>query len=102
MVALRRARSFALVCAFVLAGLGASAFESFLPHTDDGCPVEVHCLVCQRVQGATPEAPRVVLVAVSFEVVGAPALAVPSDVSAPCLRAAFSRGPPPAPASAQV
>ena len=45
----------------VLAGLALCTglfVESFLPHTDDGCVVETHCLACQLTIGgiATPVA----------------------------------------------
>lgn len=99
---MRRARWFALLATFVVAGLAATVLDGFLGHTDDGCPVEIHCLVCQRAHGATPAMPRIALLPMSFEVVGAPAVATLPCVSAPAVRAAVSRGPPPTPASAQA
>jgi hypothetical protein len=77
------------------AAVGLLLAEGFLPHTDDGCEVEVHCLACRLL--LTTAAPRLVaapvvvpLVAVSFR--PAPdGLRLPT---APSARPAASRAPP--------
>jgi hypothetical protein len=45
-----------LALAALLAFLGTST-ESALLHTDDGCPVEIHCLACRLALGTTAVAP---------------------------------------------
>jgi hypothetical protein len=35
-----------LLAGIALIALAVAAAEDFVPHTDDGCPVEVHCVVC--------------------------------------------------------
>jgi hypothetical protein len=97
MTAVRSARWFTVAAAVLVAALGIALLDGFLPHTDDGCPVEVHCLVCQRDQGTTPVLPHVLLVVTSFVVVGSAvvsAAAVPSSLATPT---AVPRGPPSAP-----
>jgi hypothetical protein len=61
----RRAALAALLVVAVLGGV----VEGFLPHTDDGCPTEVHCLVCRSAYSRTavavaPTAPLPVVVVV--------------------------------------
>jgi hypothetical protein len=40
-------RPHALICLLVGAGLCFALWTSTLHHTDDGCPVELHCFACQ-------------------------------------------------------
>lgn len=91
MFSLRRSATFA---ALLLLAIVAGALEGFLPHTDDGCPTEIHCLACQNAASRTavavaPAAPRPVAVVVS---------ATPTDATTRVVqfhpRAHVSRGPP--------
>ena len=90
----RRAPWFALLAVLVAASVGSAVFDDFLPHTDDGCRVESHCLVCQRVQGSTSVVPSVLPLAVGLEMVGTAALPAPAVVLEVALRTADPRGPP--------
>jgi len=90
---MRARRSVVLVTVLLAALLGGAA-EGFLPHTDDGCPTETHCLVCRTVQGRTAAvvgAVSLVAVALAAEVVPAPP--APRLVCA-ASRPHLSRGPP--------
>ena len=86
---LQRAALLALLV-FLGAFAGAADF-----HTDDGCPVELHCLACRLTLGTVAVAPQP-LIAVSAQLVdlGAapPASVTPEMHSAP--RAITTRGPP--------
>ena len=44
-------RRFLVVAAFVLAAMCAGIAEESFAHTDDGCPVETHCLACRLATG---------------------------------------------------
>ena len=94
MFAVRSARWFTVLAAVLVAALGIAALDGFLPHTDDGCPVEVHCLVCQRGQGTTPVLPHVLLVTTSFEVVGTAFVPAARPAASPSTPTAVPRGPP--------
>ena len=96
MSAVRTKRWFTVGAAVLVAALGLAALDGFLPHTDDGCPVEVHCLVCQRAQGTTPVLPHVLLVTTSFVVVGSAVVAAAAPPSCRTTPTAVPRGPPPA------
>jgi hypothetical protein len=97
MSAVRVTRWFSVAAAVLVAALGIAALDGFLPHTDDGCPVEVHCLVCQRAQGTTPVLPQVLLVTTSFVVVGSAVVAAATHPSSRTTPTAVPRGPPAAP-----
>ena len=84
----------AALAALLLVALLGGVVEGFLPHTDDGCPTEIHCLVCRSAYGRTavavaPAAPRPVAVVT---------LAAPADATPRAAqfhpRAHVSRGPP--------
>jgi hypothetical protein len=44
-------RRFLLVAALVLAAVCVGVAEESFAHTDDGCPVETHCLACRLATG---------------------------------------------------
>ena len=44
-------RRFLLVAALVLAAVCMGVAEESFAHTDDGCPVETHCLACRLATG---------------------------------------------------
>jgi hypothetical protein len=76
------------------AAVGALSFESYLPHTDDGCAVETHCAVCAAHLGTAAvrdvHAPAVA----RLQVVG---VVLPDAVTTaldPPVPASSSRGPP--------
>jgi hypothetical protein len=89
----RRRRS-ALFPVLLVLALLAGALEGFAPHTDDGCPTEIHCLACRTLQGgiALAVAQAVVLPAAAE----AEAVVPVSSRRVPwiALPAAPSRGPP--------
>jgi hypothetical protein len=91
---LRRFRLFAAVAVLLLAGVSADAFSDFLPHTDDGCPVEVHCLVCRRALGTTSIFSHAAPIVPRPERVHFVPAAVYRHVDVPPTRAVASRGPP--------
>ena len=89
----RRRRSVAAAVILVLA-LFAGAMEGFLPHTDDGCATEIHCLACRALHGGTALFVRSAVllpVAVAAE---AAAPASPRHIAWIVLRPLPSRGPP--------
>ena len=91
----RRSRS-VLVALALLAGFGLLlAGESFF-HTDDGCPVETHCLTCKWAAGSiaivTPDLTPTLALEPYGEIPASPSAA---SLQAPSGHAA-SRGPPPA------
>jgi hypothetical protein len=78
----------------VLLGLATITADGFLPHTDDGCAVEVHCLACCASIGqAAVAAPAVALPApggvVGWIQTDAPRATPPADRTTNT-----SRGPP--------
>lgn len=92
-----RARSRSLCALAVLAlvaSLGLALAEQALPHTDDGCALEIHCVACRLLLGSVVVAPT----QLSLE----PRLTLVGDVATPELfappirarRASPSRGPP--------
>ncbi len=44
-------RRFVIVAALVLAATCLGVAEASFAHTDDGCPVETHCLACRLATG---------------------------------------------------
>ena len=77
----------------VMAAFAAGMVQEFY-HTDDGCPVEIHCLACQRVLMSTGVSDPPLTLVPSLE----PALWVvaPAPASTPRadVPASPSRGPP--------
>jgi hypothetical protein len=86
-----------LVATGWLALLGLSATTvvlEYLPHTDDGCAVEVHCLACRSAASQTARTTAVLVVpgpAQIVEILPAPAL---PDADGRKERPRPSRGPP--------
>ena len=89
----RRSRS-VLVALALLAGFGLLLVGESFFHTDDGCPVETHCLTCKWAAGSiavvTPDLAQA-LALEPYGIVPAPPALV--SLQAPSGHAA-SRGPP--------
>lgn len=79
----------------VFAAAGVLSFEDYLPHTDDGCAVETHCVVCASHIGATAIARTAAPVHLSLEIVGFVAPEADEATLEPAVPASSSRGPPP-------
>lgn len=78
----------------LLVFLGAFAEASYV-HTDDGCPVELHCLACRLTLGTLAVAPPpAVSLAVSLVERAAPALAPARPVLESARATVAPRGPP--------
>jgi hypothetical protein len=91
---LRRASFFAWLGLVVLASFVGAVVEASGPHTDDGCPVELHCRVCASSYASTAIVALPVMVGVGIDVVGELPLArcnLPAD---PRTFDITSRGPP--------
>jgi hypothetical protein len=80
----------------LLAGLGVLLVGESFFHTDDGCPVETHCLTCKWAAGSiaivTPDLTPTLALEPYGEILAPPTIACRQ---APSGHAA-SRGPPPA------
>jgi len=91
----RRSR-FVLVALALLAGFGLLLVGESFFHTDDGCPVETHCLTCKWAAGSiaivTPDLTPTLALEPYGEILAPPTIACRQ---APSGHAA-SRGPPPA------
>jgi hypothetical protein len=89
----RRSRSLLLALA-LLAGFGLLLVGESFFHTDDGCPVETHCLTCKWAAGSIAVVTPDLTQALALEPYGIVAIppALPS-VQAPSGHAS-SRGPP--------
>jgi hypothetical protein len=90
----RRPLSVVLALA-LLAGLGVLLVGEFF-HTDDGCPVETHCLTCKWAAGSIAIVTPDLTPTLALEPYGK----IPASAGIVCLQApsghAASRGPPPA------
>ena len=80
----------------LLAGVGVLLVGESFFHTDDGCPVETHCLTCKWAAGSiaivTPDLTPTLALEPYGEIPASPGIA---SLQAPSGHAA-SRGPPPA------
>src|SRR5438477_512299 len=74
----RRSRSVFLALA-LLAGMGVLLVGESFFHTDDGCPVETHCLTCKWAAGSTAIATPDLTQALALELRGF----VPAPLPAP-------------------
>jgi hypothetical protein len=89
----RRSRSVLLALA-LLAGFGLLLVGESFFHTDDGCPVETHCLTCKWAAGSIAVVTPDLTPTLALEPYGEiPALAGIASLQAPSGHAA-SRGPP--------
>jgi hypothetical protein len=90
-----RGRSTAFVALALLLALAGGVLEQVLIHTDDGCPVEIHCVACRLAANTTSIAAAHAL-AISADVRKAgfvpPAAEQPG--ATPVSRTSASRGPP--------
>jgi hypothetical protein len=78
----------------LLVFLGAFAEASYV-HTDDGCPVELHCLACRLTLGTLAVAPPPVISPAAILIdLGAPALAPPQPLVESAPKTVAPRGPP--------
>ena len=83
-----------LLALALLAGLGVVLLGESFFHTDDGCPVETHCLTCKWAAGSiaivTPDLTQALALEPLEAVVALPAIAAsPAPTRSPA-----SRGPP--------
>ena len=89
----RRSRSVLLALA-LLAGFGLLLVGESFFHTDDGCPVETHCLTCKWAAGSIAVVTPDLTQALALEPYGiVPILPAQASAQAPSGHAA-SRGPP--------
>jgi len=49
----RRTTVATLVALALVTVVGMGLIEGYLPHTDDGCKVEIHCLACRWAMAST-------------------------------------------------
>lgn len=49
----RRTTATTLVALALVTVVGMGLIEGYLPHTDDGCKVEIHCLACRWAMAST-------------------------------------------------
>jgi hypothetical protein len=77
-----------------LTAIGALSLESYLPHTDDGCAVETHCIVCAAHLGTAAVPDVHVPVAACLHIVGYVAPDLVATVLNPTVPSSASRGPP--------
>lgn len=78
----------------LVASLGLALAEQSLPHTDDGCAVEIHCVACRLLLGSIVVAPTQLSLEPRLTLVGDVATPGVFAPSVPARRAALSRGPP--------
>jgi hypothetical protein len=82
------------IALIVLASVVAAAGADFLPHTDDGCQTEIHCLVCRTACSSAVPVALAAPVSVALVLAGT----LPPHISAPFAEAEpgrlASRGPP--------
>jgi hypothetical protein len=91
-----RKRRFALaVVLATLGSLGILSLEGYLPHTDDGCAVEVHCLACRAHLGAGVSLAPVLTLSAGLAAVGMLSPEAAGSVLDASIPAHSSRGPPP-------
>lgn len=77
-----------------LVGLATITADGFLPHTDDGCEVEVHCLACRLSVGQAATTAAVVIVTAPATRVERVSINIPRAPLPPDVHAANTRGPP--------
>jgi len=92
----QRRRPTALLGLAVLLALSGALVEESLVHTDDGCPLEIHCLACRLAVGTTAEAGAFFAAPTTpvFEEAGVVARAPRSATQDPASDRAVPRGPP--------
>jgi hypothetical protein len=78
----------------LLSVVSITAAANFLPHTDDGCGIEVHCLACSTAVGKAATAAAVVTVPAPGSAVENLSANVPRAPLVPDVEAADPRGPP--------
>jgi hypothetical protein len=78
-----------------LIGLGsATVAVEYLPHTDDGCAVEIHCLACRTSLSQTATTTTALVLPAPAEWVEWRAVERPRSLQGGTVRVATSRGPP--------
>jgi hypothetical protein len=90
----RRLRKSTVVALALLAILAGGLAEGYLPHTDDGCAVEIHCLTCRLAQAAVPTLAVAVALGVSLRPLELVPMAQSEALPYAALGAPDSRGPP--------
>ena len=88
-------RSLIAAVAFVSAlAVGMLVCADFIPHTDDGCTVEIHCLACRlSVATTTAHTPAISLPVVLIVAEAIPSLRPPQHLESHCSPKP-PRGPP--------
>ena len=78
----------------LLLGLGGMALDGYLPHTDDGCPVEVHCSLCRWHLGTAGVVAPAVALPLALDPAGPAVLQAATPLRDAATPAASTRGPP--------
>jgi len=89
-----RTNATTLVALALVAVVGMGLVEGYLPHTDDGCKVEIHCLACRWAMASTAVSAPLSTPSLALELAGTiegQTRGVPLEPSADRLS---SRGPP--------
>jgi hypothetical protein len=86
--------SWPAIALLVLAALVTVMGADFLPHTDDGCPTEVHCVACRSALGRHAVTFTTVVTLTHLHVVGEVVERTPTRIELVAREAAASRGPP--------
>jgi hypothetical protein len=78
----------------VLAALVSVLGADFLPHTDDGCPTEVHCVACRSALGRQAVTFTTPVTVMHLQAVGTVVERTPFRIELVARDVAASRGPP--------
>jgi len=92
---IRKPRLALAVVFATLGSLGMLSLEGYLPHTDDGCAVEVHCLACRAHLGAGVSLAPVLSLSTGLDAAGMLSPEAVGSVLDASIPAHSSRGPPP-------
>ncbi len=94
MISARSRSLYAFAVLALAASLGLALAEQSLPHTDDGCAVEIHCVACRLLLGSVVVTPTQLSVEPRFTAVGDVSVPEVRALPVPARRVAHSRGPP--------
>jgi hypothetical protein len=82
------------IALIVLATVVAAAGADFLPHTDDGCQTEIHCLVCRTAFSSAVPVALAAPVSIALGLSGTLPAPVPVTLAEAEPGRLASRGPP--------
>jgi hypothetical protein len=82
------------IALLVLAALVGALGADFLPHTDDGCATEVHCVACRSALGRQGVTFTTAVTLTHLHAVGTVVECAPSRIELVARDVAASRGPP--------